>query len=219
VTFSSDNLSAIYTPPSATCTLLSDGNSSTYTSSCSIQYKSTIANVDNITATYTPNDSIHSGSSGTAIVVFYDNNGGFVTGGGYILEPATAGPPPIVIGDKSNFGFNAKYLKNAAIPTGEMEFQYKAGNLNFHGSSYDWLVVTQVDSSTMKAQAQGSGTVNGAGNYGFMVTVTDGGGVDKFRIRIWDKTTGTTIFDTQWPQPDSAPPSTVSAGGNIVIHK
>jgi hypothetical protein len=216
VNFTSDNLSGIFTP--ASCTLNSDGNASTFTSSCSVSYKSTIANVDNVTATYVPNDNIHAGSSGTTIVVFYDNNGGFVTGGGWILEPASAGPPPIVIGDKSNFGFNAKYQKGASLPTGEMEFQYKAGNINFHGSSYDWLVVSQ-SGSTMKAEAQGSGTVNGGGNYAFFVSVTDNGGTDKFRIRMWDKVTNYVVYDTQYVDPTTAEPMTITGGGNIVIHK
>ena len=43
-----------------------------------------------------------------------------------------------------------------------------------------------------KAQFKGTGTINGAGGYGFLLTVTDGqltggGGTDKFRIKIWTR--------------------------------
>ena len=39
---------------------------------------------------------------------------------------------------------------------------------------------------------KGSGTINGSGDYAFMLSAIDGqslggGGVDRFRIRIWDK--------------------------------
>jgi hypothetical protein len=70
-----------------------------------------------------------------------------------------------------------------------------------------------------KAWYQGSGTVNGSGNYGFQVTVIDNGNVDWFRIRIWNKTTGTTVYDNVPGQPDGVDPITLAQGGNIVIHK
>ena len=42
-----------------------------------------------------------------------------------------------------------------------------------------------------KATYKGTGTINGSGNYAFLVTVIDGnltggGGYDRFRIKIWD---------------------------------
>jgi hypothetical protein len=48
------------------------------------------------------------------------------------------------------------------------------------------------------------------GSYGFMVTATDsqisgGGGVDKFRIKIWDKeNNGGVIYDNQIGDADAA---------------
>ena len=41
----------------------------------------------------------------------------------------------------------------------ETEFQFKAGNLNFKSTSYQWLVV-----AGPKAQYKGFGTINSAGN-------------------------------------------------------
>jgi hypothetical protein len=68
-----------------------------------------------------------------------------------------------------------------------------------------------------------AGTINGVGNYGFMLTAIDGqikghGASDTFRIKIWDKTTGNTIYDNQLGATENADPSTIIAGGNIIIH-
>lgn len=153
--------------------------------------------------------------------VVYDPNGGFVTGGGWIDSPAGAyGPDPTLIG-KANFGFVSKYQPGANVPTGNTEFQFKAGNFNFHSTVYEWLVVAGA-----KAQYKGSGKVNGAGDYGFMLTATDGqlnggGGVDKFRIKIWDKASGVVIYDNKRGDSDDLDNVSPQAlgGGSIVIHK
>ncbi|MBI2925829.1 MAG: hypothetical protein HYY24_09020 [Verrucomicrobia bacterium] len=75
-----------------------------------------------------------------------------------------------------------------------------------------------------KAQYKGFGTINGSGNYGFMLTAIDGqipggGGSDKFRFKIWNKGTGGVIYDNLLNAPDNADPTTVIGGGGIVVHK
>ena len=129
-------------------------------------------------------------------------------------------PNPALSG-RANFGFVSKYKKGATAPTGETEFQFQVGDLNFHSTLYDWLVV-----SGAKAQYKGRGTINGGGDYGFLLTATDGqlnggGGTDKFRIKIWDRRTGAAVFDNAAGSPediDAANPQAIS-GGNIVVHK
>lgn len=154
----------------------------------------------------------------TVMIVVYDPTGGFVTGGGWINSPAGAFTlNPALVG-KANFGFVSKYQKGATTPTGQTEFQFHVANLNFHSSSYDWLVVAGA-----KAQYKGTGTVNGEGDYGFMLTATDeqvtgGGGVDKFRIKIWNKATGVMVYDNQLGDADDAAATLAIAGGNIVVH-
>jgi len=81
-------------------------------------------------------------------------------------------------------------------------------------------------SGASKAQYKGSGTINGSGDYGFMLTATDGDNLnpktpDKFRIKIWNKVTSATVYDNQvsTDTSDTADPTTVIAGGSIVIHK
>jgi hypothetical protein len=113
---------------------------------------------------------------------------------------------------KANFGFVSKYKKGATTPEGGTEFQFKAGNLNFHSSSYDWLVV-----AGSKAINKGEGTINGAGNYGFMLSAIDGskGIPDKFRIKILDKNNGDApVYDNQvsGDTSDNADPTTAIAG-------
>jgi hypothetical protein len=105
------------------------------------------------------------------------------------------------------------------MPAGNTEFQFKAGDLNFHSTSYDWLVVAGA-----KAKYKGSGTINGSGDYAFQLSATDGqvngaGGVDKFRIKIWSKSGGGVIYDNQPGDPDTADASTALGGGSIVVHK
>jgi VCBS repeat-containing protein len=155
------------------------------------------------------------------LVVVYDPNVGHVTGGGWINSPAGAYRADLTLEGRANFGFNAKYLKGAKTPTGSTEFQFKAGNLNFHSSLYEWLVV-----SGAKGQFKGTGTINGGGNYGFLLTVTDGqlsgGGTDKFRIKIWDKNAADAIaYDNASAGGDDIDSSSTQeiASGSIVIHK
>ena len=142
----------------------------------------TAAGVYTITLTVTDKDGA-SGSSTYQYVVVYDPSAGFVTGGGWFNSPAGAYAADPSLSGKATFGFVAKYQKGKTTPDGNTEFQFKAGNLNFSSTSYDWLVI-----SGTKAQFKGTGTINGQGQYRFMLTAVDGsskGNDDTFRIRIW----------------------------------
>ena len=102
-------------------------------------------------------------------------------GGGWIDSPEGAYRLDPTLTGKATFGFVSKYKKGAHTPTGNTEFHFKAGDLKFHSSSYDWLVVNQ---NGENAQYKGSGTINGAGNYKFMLWASDKES-DTFRIKIW----------------------------------
>jgi hypothetical protein len=153
-------------------------------------------------------------------VVIYDPNGGFVTGGGWILSPAGAYTPNVTLTGKATFGFVSKYKKGTNVPEGNTEFQFHAGNLNFKSSEYEGGSLVVAGS---KAIYKGKGTINGNGDYGFMVSAVDGqvsggGGVDMFRIKIWDKASGLIVYDNNIGNDDNAIPSTALSGGSIVIH-
>jgi PKD repeat protein len=154
-----------------------------------------------------------------ALVVIYDPSAGWVTGGGWIDSPAGAYVPNPALTGKANFGFVSKYQTGASVPTGNTEFHFKAGDLRFKSTSYEWMVI----SGEKKAQYKGFGTLNGGGTYRFILTAIDGqqpggGGQDKFRIKIWSDTGGL-VYDNQMNDPDSHDPTTVLGGGSIVIHK
>jgi hypothetical protein len=178
----------------------------------------TSAGVFTVKVTVTDDD----GSSDEAIfqyVVVYDPSAGYVTGGGWINSPSGAYTPDPSLTGKANFGFVSKYQPGASVPTGQTQFKFHVANLNFQSTSYQWLVIAGA-----RAQYKGTGTINGSRNYGFMLTAIDGqlpggDGVDKFRIKIWDKATGEVIYDNQMGAMDDAEPTTAIAGGNIVIHK
>jgi hypothetical protein len=148
--------------------------------------------------------------------VIYNPSAGFVTGGGWITSPAGAYAANPSLTGQANFGLNAKYHNGDTVPSGNTEFQFQPANLNFHATSYDWLVIT-----TNQAQYQGSGTINGAGNYGFLVTALDGGGhgADLFRLKIWDKNNhNAVVYDTQPGAATTAAPTTPLGGGRIQVH-
>ena len=165
------------------------------------------------------------GNTGSSVCIFlaaYDPDGGFVTGGGWIDSPTGACQLTVECQDetgKANFGFVSKYKKGATVPVGETEFQFQAGDLNFHSTSYDWLVV-----AGHRAQYKGDGTINGAGNYGLLTAIDEklspSTDVDLFRIKIWDPDIGdAVVYDNQMDTEDDADPATTIGGGNIVIHK
>src|SRR5437868_6808474 len=87
-------------------------------------------------------------------------------------------------------------------------------------TAHAWLVV-----SGAKARYRGTGTVNGAGSYGFELTAWDGqlpggGGTDRFRIKIWLGNQGNgVVYDNMMGAADGADPTTALGGGSIVIHK
>ena len=107
------------------------------------------------------------------------------------------------------------------MPTGNTEFQFKAAEFNFSSTAYQWLVV-----SGAKAQYKGDGKINGTAGYGFLLTATDGqvrggGGVDKFRLKIWDTASGLVVYDNVRGASNDLETASPQAlgGGSIVIQK
>jgi hypothetical protein len=139
--------------------------------------------------------------------VFVFDPARFVTGGGWIDSPAGAYLPDPTLTGKATFGFVSKYRRNATVPRGNVQFQFRAGGLNFHASSHDWLLVNGDGTAIFT----GTGTINGQGEYRFMIWAGDGE-VDTFRLKIWQETeTGaeTVIYDNGFDQE--------LGGGSIVV--
>lgn len=170
----------------------------------------TVTNTDTSTDPYTVFT-----TTGSTLLVVYDPNGGFVTGGGSFTSPVGAYVENPTATGRANFGFVSKYLKGAKVPTGETEFQFKAGDLKFNSTSYDWLGITN-----SKATYKGTGALHGEDGYKFTLTAIDGGklGVDKIRIKI-SESTGRVVYDNQIGAADDADPTTVINGGSIIIYR
>lgn len=170
------------------------------------------------TVTVTITDNCGAASAGVTYVIFYDPNGGFVTGGGWITSPEGAYTSSPLLTGKANFGFVSKYRRNAAPdapPEGETSFHFNVAGFRFDSDSYEWLVI-----SGTKARYRGIGRVDGVPGYGFELTAYDGS-PDRFRIKIWFGNQGNVIYDNEKLSPDgeATTPSSVLGGGSIVIHR
>jgi hypothetical protein len=151
----------------------------------------------------------------------YDPTGGYINGSGWINSPAGAYRAEPLAAGRANFGFASRYQKGITVPSGKTVFHFKAGSFYFKSNVYEWLVV-----SGTKVQFRGSGTINGTGDYGFMLTAIDGqlnggGGPDKLSIKIWQKLAGggeDVVYDNQSGSVNNSDQTTVIDSGSIVIY-
>ena len=153
-----------------------------------------------------------------AIVVIYDPNGGNTYGGGYFNSPAGALKSNPSATGKASYGFAMNYFKNSTNPKGETQFEFKVGEFEFNALNFDYLVI-----GNSMAQFKGTGKIiGGQSGIGFTMTVTDGqldgSGVDKIRMKIYNKNNGSIIYDNQPGASDAAlPTQAVGANSTIVI--
>ncbi len=158
-------------------------------------------------------------------VVVYDPTVDKVRGNGQIYSAPGAYVADPTIEGLARFGFISEYHSGAQTPTGNTRFHFKAADFLFIADEFDWLVVAGA-----KAQFKGTGSIHmpggpPVGNYGFLLTATDGegpggGGVDKFRIKIWDKATEQIVFDNRLGSSDDiddANPQAIEPGGDVVV--
>src|SRR5205085_11472648 len=151
------------------------------------------------------------GSSTFSPLVVFDPAAGFVTGGGWFNSPLGAFPTNPSFTGKVQFETSVKYESGAATPTG----MTKVGlpGMDFSATKFSWLSITGT-----RAQAGGTGTINGAGRYGFLLSGTDGKlegekQPDRLRVKIWDQASGRIIYDGQAGAPDGAAPALALGGG------
>src|SRR5262249_9120438 len=106
----------------------------------------------------------HSGKATAAqYVVVYNPSAGSITGNGTITSPPGAVPGNPKLTGKATFQLSAGYAANSAVPSGKLVLTFQAANLSFQSTSLDWLVV-----SGGTAWYEGTGTLKGSGNYGFL---------------------------------------------------
>ncbi len=153
-------------------------------------------------------------------IVIYDPSAGYITGLGTIFSPPGAYVPNPGLNGIANFGFVAKYWPGLQVPTGKTQFQFQIAELDFLSTNYQWLILAGA-----RAIWKGTGTINGSGNYGFIISAIDEKWTpitnqDLFRIKIWDKNNNNmVVYDNQLGAADFADPTTAITSGKIVIHK
>lgn len=151
------------------------------------------------------------------LLAVYDPESGFVTGAGWINSPPGAFAADPTRTGKGIFAFVSRYQRGATVPDGNTQFRFQAAGLDFRSTSYQWLVIAGA-----RAQFKGTGTIGGVGDYEFLLTAIDGqvnggGGIDRFRIKIWDRVTGTIVYDNQMGDGDTSGAAMVLGAGAITI--
>ncbi len=153
----------------------------------------------------------------TASITAAPVNTGAIAGAGWVASPAGAFPKTPTFAGRGYFAFAAAYIgKNPVVPTGLVQYLLKSKSLfsssamSFSSTQFDVLAV-----SGSQATLKGTGTVDGAGSYGFLLSVIDGQlfAGNKLRIKIWDKNHGNAIvYDTQMGAGDNAAPTGAVTG-------
>ncbi len=200
-----------------------DGSTSTGTSrrgSVSGTHAYSSTGVYRVTVTVADDGGLSGTASAPSYVVVYDRTGGLVAGSGWIRSPAGAYLAKPGTTGAAVFGFTAQYQpdavrRGAALlrPKGEGAVSYRLEDLDFASSSCDRLVL-----SGSTATISGTGTINGKGLYGFVLTASDGQqrggrGLDRLRVTIWDQRNGRIVYDSQpGAGPGTAPGAVISNG-------
>jgi hypothetical protein len=126
---------------------------------------------------------------------------------------------PLIMG-VINFDFSSKpetvKSSKAENNKGENLVNFILGNLEFSALNYDFRALSGV-----RTQFKGYGKLNNETGYKYLLTVIDGqapkgGGVDKFRIKIWNDKTGEVVFDNQLGDEDDADPTTPVGDGKSI---
>ncbi len=148
-------------------------------------------------------------------IVVYDPAAGGVTGVGWFYSPPGSFNGDPALNEKGRFGFVVRYKRGIPEPIGSFNFTIYPASLRIDGLGFDWLVV-----NGPKATFQGYGSIDGSGDYGFFVTLIDAGDqYDLVRVRIWNRVTGTVLYDSQPGSPLNAPAAVLVEGGSITIKR
>jgi len=152
-----------------------------------------------------------------AIVVIYDPNGGYTYGGGYFNSPAGAVTSNVSATGKASYGFSVNYFKGATYPKGETQFEFKVGEFESNALNFEYMSIAGA-----KAQMKGTGKIiGGQSGINFILTVTDGQldgtGIDRIRMKIYNKNTMEVYYDNQPGASDVVNPTTPVQESSMVV--
>ncbi len=142
---------------------------------------------------------------------------GSTAGRGWIVSPAGALAARPDIAGRASFAFRASERPDGRPPTGRATFELPAAGLRFTTTEHAWLVV-----AGNRATFRGRGTINGAGDYGLLVTAIDGdadgaGLPDRIRVRIADWSSELLVYDNQPGASLASDAAAVLGGGSIRV--
>jgi hypothetical protein len=125
---------------------------------------------------------------------------------------------------KAEYRFEAQYKPGTTEVEGQVEYLFDKGAMQFKSTRLDKarLIV-----SGNMASLQGKGTINGQGNYLFLLSVIDGSdnSQDKLRMMIWEAQPGSTagklVFDNQEKRGEGQEiqPGNAVSSGSVTIQK
>ncbi|MET0856138.1 MAG: PKD domain-containing protein [Telluria sp.] len=177
--------------------------------------------------TLTVKDNTGRSSTVARDVVVYDPAAPAVAGGGWFMSPQGAYGKDKVHAGRATFSFVSKATRDSTARRRDLSLKFHVANLYFQSAAYDALSVAGT-----RAQYQGSGTVNGAGNYKFLMTAVDGSGdksagPSRLRMKIWHTDARTNAEVVDYDNQVGASASTLAAAsegsaigaGSIAIRK
>jgi hypothetical protein len=110
------------------------------------------------------------------------------------------------------FGLSYKYQGDVPVGNRQFTMNFKDVNFEFNATTVSSLVLAD-GIGTLR----GSGTVNGQGNYAFLVVGSEAG--NTIRIKITDPANNNAVvYDTQPGASDTASPTTPVTAGNVLAH-
>jgi hypothetical protein len=222
----------------ATVVLINPADSKTGTASCSFT-----GTVDNSGSTqYTigivvGNYYIRNSSEDDSVVTVSLPGSGFITGGGYLVESASAGQYAATSGTKLNFGFNVKYNKSLTNLQGHVNIIVRRNGRVYQikSTALNSLTVQLGPSQKPPSKAQFVAKANiqditdplnpisVAGNANLQMSLTDNGepgstGLtpDTIAITVTDGKSGALLFSSNWTGTKTI--EQAITGGNLVVH-
>jgi hypothetical protein len=168
----------------------------------------------------------NSSADNTVLTVAKPLTTNFITGGGTLLNQTSAGLVPGAVGQKFNFGFNAKYNKSGTNLQGQVNIIVRNGGRTYQIKSKA-ITSLAANSSTGTATFNGKANIQDItdqlnpisvdGNASLQLTLTDNGEPgtsDTIGITLWNKSGGL-WFASAWSGTKTI--EQVLSGGNLVV--
>lgn len=118
-------------------------------------------------------------------IIAYDPSSGFAGGTGSFMSPHWMNKAAPIQAGRATFSFVSPSMTSARAISPKAQLHFNVGRLSFHSKD-----LRPVAMQGARGQFEGSGTINGAGDYKFTMATTAGGAAGegergRFSLRIW----------------------------------